>query len=603
MPLELSISDFVSLNELASQTLSTTKADGGEDAELAQEVEGLYLALQRLELEISKCEYLITNREGNFALELKAIWKGCRKVLVKVGTEDVLDVEKVRSKLCQHTSAVLLCLNLINAGSPGRIARRMNFQGREMSKMRQSLNLILAQLTSQREGSVLTSSSEDDVVVWGELERELVRKGYTITVVRENKKILMDYVKELGDRGMLDDSVVVRDVKDMGMGISFDFAGLPTPGSWLSNNIQFDGSDSSGSSTSSSPRFSDLPLRKYDLSFDGYETPDLETDQSDSESEADSDDESEGTSFMSIIQGRSEGKIRRPSEDSDMCSQASVVELSKVTEEPKSIPPPLPPRSNLRPIPLNSMPISPLDIGFPRYSPSFHQPQASSPIDTGYEPPSRTRLATASTSAQEEQRLYSKFQAEDEAQNTAQAKPPHAQENQHVKFKGNNSKRSATINEQLARLDLEAKEEATEAHRLAARRRANSALARLLESEEAHNFRRQRIESMLQMTSSPLDTVVHELSSTLEAEKAKLEAVSKAAEVERKEIRKQKLKWLLEAETLQVANVWKRKSLFEKTIGVTDIFGVFVGGKGVYRFVVHPSWLRRRGEGVGSGDE
>lgn len=597
MPLELSVGDFITLHELASQTLSITKADGGEDAELAQEVEGLYLALQRLELEISKADYLVTNPEGNYALELKAIWKGCRKVLVKVGTEDVLDVERVRSKLCQHTSAVLLCLNLINAGSPGRIARRMNFQGREMSKMRQSLNLIVAQLTSQRDGSVLTSGSEEDTVVWGELERKLVRKGYAITVVRENKKILMDYVKELGDRGMLDDSVVVRDVKDMPMGVSFDFAGLPTPGSWLSNNMQFGSIDSSESATSSTQSYSDLPLRDYDQYFDGYETPELETDQSDFESEAGSEeDDSEGTSFVS--EDQVEGKIRRPSEDDTEISQASAVEVTNVTGEAKSIPPPLPPRSNLRPLSMNYMPMSPLDIGFPRYTPAFYQPCASPLLDTGYEPPSRSRLANADTLAQEEERLYQKFQAEDEQENSKAESP--SQENQRVKFDGK-PKRSATISEQLALLDLEAKEEAVEGRRIAARRRANSALARLLESEEAHNFRLQRLEKILQM--SPLDKEISELSNSLEAEKATLEAVGKAAKAERREIRKQKLKWLLEADNLQVANAWHRKSLFERTIGVTDIFTTFAVAEPIYRFVIHPSWVKRRSVSMMGGGE
>jgi len=41
--------------------------------------------------------------------------------------------------------------------------------------------------------------------VWREFRRELVRQGYSSSVLRKNKHNIMAYVKELGDRGILDD--------------------------------------------------------------------------------------------------------------------------------------------------------------------------------------------------------------------------------------------------------------------------------------------------------------------------------------------------------------------------------------------------------------
>lgn len=595
MPWSLSASDFKSLNDLAGATLTITKADGGEDAELAQEVEGLYLALQRLEAEISKSEFLVTNPESNYALELKTIWKGCRKVLVKIGNEDVVDSQRIRTRLCQHTSAVLLCLNLIKAGSPGRIARRINFQGKDMSKMRQSLNQIVAQLTSQSDGSSLTTASEEDAAIWGELERKLTRKGHPMMVVRENKKILLDYVKELGDRGMLDDSVIAR---DMSTESSPEFAGMSTPGRWFSNV------DLPCSPTRWTRSCSNLPLRDCYDSFEGFETPEPVSDQSDYYSEAGSDDtESDGTSVMS---DKSVAKYKRISEDVQNLrhqasiieiknvDKASVVEIQVVERDAKDVvPPPLPPRSPLRPISLkptivNSTPISPLDIGFPRDSLGFHQSTAFALPEEGYEPPSRSRLANAKSLAAEEQNLYRKFQAEDEEQ---KATTPSSQETQRVKFK---TKRSFTTEDQLAVRNLEALENQS----VAARRRANSALARLLESEEGHNFRKRRLESMLEMKPLLDRESSLKISSSLEAEKAALEAVAKAAKAERKEIRKQKMKWLLEVDHMRLAHPLGGESLFERTIGVTDIFETFGGGP-VYRFCIHPSWRRFFGSGKG----
>lgn len=267
MPIELRMSDFICLTELALQTLSIIKPYDGENARLTQEVERLHLTLQQLSFSISISEFLITNPDSNYSLELKAIWKGCQKILLRIilTEERILDINRIRSKLSQQTSAILLCLNLINAGSPGRIARRMNFQGREISMLRQSLNAIIAQLANQIEGSILSSnSSEGEEVIWEEIERRLVRKGYAITLVLENKKILMDYVRELGERGMLDDIVAVNPNSHFystSSQVLFDFGGMPTPRSWISNTLQFEPLPSSRSSTRS---FSDLPLRNFD---------------------------------------------------------------------------------------------------------------------------------------------------------------------------------------------------------------------------------------------------------------------------------------------------------------------------------------------------
>jgi hypothetical protein len=53
----------------------------------------------------------------------------------------------------------------------------------------------------------MTSYSNDEPAFWRSLRRELVRDGYSSRKIHEYKNLILEYVRELGPRGVLDDQV------------------------------------------------------------------------------------------------------------------------------------------------------------------------------------------------------------------------------------------------------------------------------------------------------------------------------------------------------------------------------------------------------------
>jgi hypothetical protein len=125
---------------------------------------------------------------------------------IRFGNGEVMDLAEIRLKISTYTTAITMSLNLMLLGSQGRVERRLSRQGGDLEGIRESVNLVLAKLTSQsREGSIMTDYSRDDKQFWRGFRRELVKDGYPSTVIRGNKKLIQDYVKELDTRRVLDD--------------------------------------------------------------------------------------------------------------------------------------------------------------------------------------------------------------------------------------------------------------------------------------------------------------------------------------------------------------------------------------------------------------
>jgi len=87
-------------------------------------------------------------------------------------------------------------------GSQGRVEKEISDA---LPEIRESLNWITAKFSRGNEGSLLTSYNGDYKVVWRELRRELVLEGFASPHIKQHKAMIMDYTKELGERGLLDD--------------------------------------------------------------------------------------------------------------------------------------------------------------------------------------------------------------------------------------------------------------------------------------------------------------------------------------------------------------------------------------------------------------
>jgi hypothetical protein len=125
---------------------------------------------------------------------------------IRFGTGAVKDVADIRLKISTYTTAISMTLHLLSLGSQGRVERRLLRQGGELAGITESINLLVAKLSSSSpEGSIMTAYSNDDKAFWRALRRELVRDGYPSRVIHNHKDLIRDYVKELGARGVFDD--------------------------------------------------------------------------------------------------------------------------------------------------------------------------------------------------------------------------------------------------------------------------------------------------------------------------------------------------------------------------------------------------------------
>ena len=238
MSLGFSISDIVLLVKLAS---TTVRRACGEYNELTRETLSLHAVLRRLDQECQKSESPI-NREGDTCREeLEPIVGGCRKVLrvlniilekynalsddkrsvrklwktVRFGNGELTNLSDLRSKVTYYTSMLSLLLNMASVGSVGRVEKQMDVAGGELKRIRIAVNSIAAQLVADggREGSVLTAYENDDRAVWKELRRELVRDGFSSSVIRKHHGTIIAYVKELAARGLLDEQELTEEVE------------------------------------------------------------------------------------------------------------------------------------------------------------------------------------------------------------------------------------------------------------------------------------------------------------------------------------------------------------------------------------------------------
>jgi hypothetical protein len=125
---------------------------------------------------------------------------------IRFGNGEMQDLSAIRLQLSTHTNTVTLFLNLFSIGSQGNV-ERMSTQGGELRKIRDDVNWIAAtlQARSKREGSILTSYTNDDKSFWKELRRELFKKGCSSKVLKRHKTTIKNYVFELGATGALDE--------------------------------------------------------------------------------------------------------------------------------------------------------------------------------------------------------------------------------------------------------------------------------------------------------------------------------------------------------------------------------------------------------------
>ena len=229
-----SISDVISLTQTVWNVVQNSRKACGEHDELTQEVSNLHVVLKRLEHEVAKPENPVNKPGDSYWEELEFIASGCHRVLkvfdqilkkynalseeersvqklwqkIKFGNGQMADLADYRSKVVYYTSALSLWLNMISIGTMGRVEKQMNDAGGDLKEIKEAVNGITAHLIAKdrSEGSVLTAYPDDDKAIWKEFRRELVRDGFSSSVIGKHKHLIKAYIGELGARGLLDDA-------------------------------------------------------------------------------------------------------------------------------------------------------------------------------------------------------------------------------------------------------------------------------------------------------------------------------------------------------------------------------------------------------------
>lgn len=241
MSFGFSISDIVGLIQITTKTIEGTKKACGEYNDLTREVLSLHDVLEQLRLDLSDPLSLLHHANKSRKLELRNHVSGCEKQLivmdailekynnlgeeersitnvwqkVRFGNGEARDLDKTRLKLSTYTSAIGMSLQLVSLGSQGRVERELGRQSGDIRGIREAINLLLAKREaisregSNAGGSIATDSiySNDDPAFWRGLRKDLNRRRFPSKVLKPHKDLILDYVQELSERGILNDGI------------------------------------------------------------------------------------------------------------------------------------------------------------------------------------------------------------------------------------------------------------------------------------------------------------------------------------------------------------------------------------------------------------
>ena len=221
MSFGFSISDIISLVQLTTQAHRSWKDACGEHSEIIGELDSLRIVLQRIHAE-TKIPGSLLNRKYEDHSNLATITTNCGSVVVqlndivqkyeglgksrwrnwdrlRLGNKNLGDL---RGKLTLHTSTLSTYLNTVGVSAIGRVEKRVD----ELPEMRMAINGLVAEIRAgRREGSVMTTYTDDEKDVWRQFRRELIEAGFSSRSIHRFKSSLKDYLKQLNGQGLLDE--------------------------------------------------------------------------------------------------------------------------------------------------------------------------------------------------------------------------------------------------------------------------------------------------------------------------------------------------------------------------------------------------------------
>ncbi|CZR55988.1 uncharacterized protein PAC_05876 [Phialocephala subalpina] len=192
------------------------RSDNERANELQEVVAGCEGILRVVDSTVKKYDALGDNKRAG-----KKLWKK-----IKFGNGEVGDLAALRLKLSTHTSAISMMITLCQSGSQGRMEEKLTNVGGDLEGIRSKVDWIAAKMAAQnKDGTVWTTYTNDDRILWRQLRTELNREGYDSSVLRKYKHLIKSYVRELGKRGafdqvgfdedpIVDENLPISDIKD-----------------------------------------------------------------------------------------------------------------------------------------------------------------------------------------------------------------------------------------------------------------------------------------------------------------------------------------------------------------------------------------------------
>lgn len=217
--------------------LNARKACGDGDA-LTLNISSLHHVLARLstDVEASEKEGGVRKRESdNRWRELATLARDCARLLkvlnqvlgkynslpddkrkvtklwrrVKFGNGETLDLDKIQGEMGTYTQAISLFLGLVERGVPGKVEGYMDAHGAELREVKHTLHWVVAKMLAFQDGkgnkmlrSVRMGKGEGDL--WHIIRKELMGEGWASNVLGRHQKIIVKYILELGEKGVLD---------------------------------------------------------------------------------------------------------------------------------------------------------------------------------------------------------------------------------------------------------------------------------------------------------------------------------------------------------------------------------------------------------------
>lgn len=148
----------------------------------------------------------VLGKYNNLSDEKKKVTKLWRRV--KFGNGEVLDLDKIEGEMSTYTQAISLFLGLVEKGPVGKIEGYMDNQSAELREVKHTLHWVIAKMLALEGGEqngVLRNwkNGGSDGRLWKVIRKELSSQGWAPTVLVRHQKVIVRYVMELGERGVL----------------------------------------------------------------------------------------------------------------------------------------------------------------------------------------------------------------------------------------------------------------------------------------------------------------------------------------------------------------------------------------------------------------